>query len=121
MSDALFSNYFEDLLFGGLVGWFGQAYVQKSAAVKHGSSETFSAVPLGIAVGCITVLVVIVAGVVVMRRRGAARRYGQRRAAGAPAPLPAQSPEERHVAAMQMTGYENPTYKYFEASPPASA
>ena len=29
---------------------------------------------------------------------------------------PAASPEERHVAAMQMTGYENPTYKYFETS-----
>ena len=27
------------------------------------------------------------------------------------------SPEERHVAAMQMNGYENPTYKYFEAAP----
>lgn len=26
------------------------------------------------------------------------------------------SPEERHVASMQMNGYENPTYKYFEAS-----
>jgi len=100
--------------------------VDKSAAgLKRGSAaaaaaDTFSAVPLGIAVGCVTVLVVIVAGIVVMRRRGAARRYGQRRAAGAPARLPldaASSPEERHVAAMQMTGYENPTYKYFEASP----
>lgn len=27
---------------------------------------------------------------------------------------PAASPEERHVANMQMNGYENPTYKYFE-------
>jgi hypothetical protein len=26
------------------------------------------------------------------------------------------SPEERHVANMQMNGYENPTYKYFEAT-----
>merc|ERR1719507_1727038 len=26
------------------------------------------------------------------------------------------SPEERHVASMQMNGYENPTYKYFEAT-----
>jgi amyloid beta A4 protein len=26
------------------------------------------------------------------------------------------SPEERHLAAMQMNGYENPTYKYFEAT-----
>jgi len=88
------------------------------------AAETFSAVPLGIAVGCITVFVVIVAGIVVMRRRGASRRYGQRRAAGTPARLPvdaAASPEERHVAAMQMTGYENPTYKYFESSTGGSA
>ena len=26
------------------------------------------------------------------------------------------SPEERHVANMQINGYENPTYKYFEAT-----
>jgi amyloid beta A4 protein len=24
------------------------------------------------------------------------------------------SPEERHIANMQINGYENPTYKYFE-------
>ena len=29
---------------------------------------------------------------------------------------PAASPEERHVANMQMNGYENPTYMYFEVS-----
>ena len=28
----------------------------------------------------------------------------------------AVSPEERHVANMQINGYENPTYKYFEAT-----
>lgn len=27
----------------------------------------------------------------------------------------AASPEERHVASMQANGYENPTFKYFEA------
>lgn len=26
----------------------------------------------------------------------------------------APTPEERHVANMQINGYENPTYKYFE-------
>ena len=30
----------------------------------------------------------------------------------------AVSPEERHVANMQINGYENPTYKYFEAAQP---
>ena len=28
----------------------------------------------------------------------------------------AASPEEKHIASMQMNGYENPTYKYFEAT-----
>jgi amyloid beta A4 protein len=28
----------------------------------------------------------------------------------------AASPEERHIAEMQINGYENPTYKYFEES-----
>jgi len=28
----------------------------------------------------------------------------------------AASPEEKHMANMQINGYENPTYKYFEAS-----
>jgi hypothetical protein len=28
----------------------------------------------------------------------------------------AASPEEKHMATMQMTGYENPTYKYFETA-----
>jgi len=27
---------------------------------------------------------------------------------------PVVTPEEKHLAAMQSTGYENPTYKYFE-------
>jgi amyloid beta A4 protein len=26
------------------------------------------------------------------------------------------SPEDRHIANMQINGYENPTYKYFEES-----
>lgn len=28
----------------------------------------------------------------------------------------AASPDERHVANMQINGYENPTFKYFEAA-----
>lgn len=28
----------------------------------------------------------------------------------------AATPEERHVANMQINGYENPTYKYFEVN-----
>jgi len=89
-----------------------EPYIRKtpSAAAKVGSS--FHAAPLGIAVGTVTVLVVIVAGVIAMRRRSARRR---RLSNVVNVRLdPAASPEERHIAAMQMTGYENPTYKYFE-------
>ena len=97
-----------------------QALIQKKPA---SAADGFSAVPLGIAVGCITVCVVIIAGVVVMRRRGSARRRGVNGSSGGAVPVgpgrlqldPTASSEERHVAAMQMTGYENPTYKYFEA------
>lgn len=65
---------------------------------------------LGIAVGCIAVFVIIVVAVVVLRKK--AQKV----------PLNhayvdvdhAVSPEERHVTNMQINGYENPTYKYFE-------
>jgi len=87
------------------------AYIHKDP-VHTGSSP---AVPLGIAVGGLTVFIVIVVGVVTMRRRQ--RRAGQRplRPLGSlDLDQTAGSPEERHVASMQMNGYENPTYKYFE-------
>jgi len=77
-----------------------------------------AAVPIGITVGAITILVVILVGVVVMRRRAVRRSL---RAAVNVRLDPAASPEERHIAAMQMTGYENPTYKYFEQSGTATA
>lgn len=35
--------------------------------------------------------------------------YASNQTIGAPV-----TPEERHVANMQINGYENPTYKYFE-------
>lgn len=73
-----------------------------------------AAIPLGIAVGGITVFIVIVVGVIVMRRRGGRQQRSSRTAAGVTEIDPAASPEERHVASMQMNGYENPTYKYFE-------
>lgn len=65
-----------------------------------------------------TILVVIVVGVILMRRRA------NRRSLHAAVNVrldPTATPEERHIASMQMTGYENPTYKYFESSGTASA
>lgn len=65
---------------------------------------------VGIFVGCVTVFVVIVVGIVVLRKR-AARVPSSHGFVEVDA---AASPEERHVANMQISGYENPTYKYFE-------
>lgn len=88
-----------------------QAYINKAST--KGANSFNTAVPLGITVGVITVLVVIFAGVVIMRRRSNRR---SRNTAVKVRLDPAASPEERHIAAMQMSGYENPTYKYFEMS-----
>jgi len=93
-----------------------ESYISKtsSKAMNHFNA----AVPIGITVGAITILVVIIVGVVVMRQRANRRSL---RAAVNVRLDPAASPEERHIASMQMTGYENPTYKYFEQSGTATA
>ena len=67
-------------------------------------------------------LAAVVIGVVINRRRSA--RYSQQQLVskigrtkdGFIEVDTAPTPEEKHVASMQMRGYENPTYKYFEAS-----
>ena len=81
---------------------------EKMSNLTSGAGNT-----LGIAIGCIVVFVVIVVGAVVLRRRS------QRGGAGTgfvevDQTTVGASPEERHVASMQMNGYENPTYKFFE-------
>ena len=65
---------------------------------------------LGIAMGSIAVFVIIVVGIVVLRRRTQRVPVNE----GFVEVDQAASPEERHVANMQINGYENPTYKYFE-------
>jgi len=73
----------------------------------------------------VALMVAMVIGVVVMRRRSA--RYPQHQLVSVQTAKigntegfievdTAASPEEKHVANMQINGYENPTYKYFEAS-----
>ncbi|XP_076438736.1 amyloid-beta precursor-like protein isoform X2 [Babylonia areolata] len=64
-----------------------------------------------IAIGSVAVFVVLVVAVVMVRRRSAQRTNVTH---GYVEVDPAASPEERHVANMQMNGYENPTYRYFE-------
>jgi amyloid beta A4 protein len=57
------------------------------------------------------VFVIIVVAIVMLRKRSQRR---QPITHGFVEVDPAASPEERHMANMQMNGYENPTYKYFE-------
>ncbi|XP_046664692.1 amyloid-beta-like protein [Homalodisca vitripennis] len=58
----------------------------------------------------IALMAAIVIGVAVLRRRNARSPQNQ----GFVEVDQAATPEERHVANMQINGYENPTYKYFE-------
>ena len=72
--------------------------------------------------GGVAIMIAMVVGVVLVRQRGS--RYAQQqlvskiggRTRDGFIEVDAATPEERHMAAMQITGYENPTYKYFEAS-----
>nr|KAG5689156.1 hypothetical protein BaRGS_007927 [Batillaria attramentaria] len=85
------------------------------AAEQSLNSPESSASQLGptfaIAIGSVAIFVVLVVAVVMLRRRGNARTNVTH---GYVEVDPAASPEERHVANMQMNGYENPTYRYFE-------
>ncbi|XP_060586292.1 amyloid-beta precursor-like protein [Ruditapes philippinarum] len=74
-----------------------------------GSAATTTNV-VGIVVGSVAVLIIIVVAVVMMRKRSRRQPITH----GFVEVDPAASPEERHVANMQMNGYENPTYRYFE-------
>merc|ERR1711953_126631 len=62
-----------------------------------------------IAVGAAVVLLLTALAVVTVRGRQRVRR--ERRLASQRPPL---SPEERHLQRLQSTGYENPTYRFFE-------
>ncbi|XP_060073144.1 amyloid-beta precursor-like protein isoform X2 [Ylistrum balloti] len=64
----------------------------------------------GIAIGSVAVFVIIVVAVIMLRKHSHRRPVTH----GFVEVDPAASPEERHVANMQMNGYENPTYQYFE-------
>ena len=70
-----------------------------------------------IACAAIAVFVILIVGALMLRRRGPRSTHGFM-AVNQNADA---SPEERHVANMQMNGYENPTSKYFEMSASNSA
>lgn len=84
--------------------------------VQQGLTSTTSSsaqlgTTFGIAIGSVAIFVVLVVAVVMLRRRSSSRMNVTH---GYVEVDPAASPEERHVANMQMNGYENPTYRYFE-------
>ncbi|CAG0913233.1 unnamed protein product [Notodromas monacha] len=60
----------------------------------------------------LALMTVLVVTIVVLRRRNVALPQNQ----GFVEVDQTASPEERHIANMQINGYENPTYKYFEES-----
>lgn len=72
---------------------------------KDGRSVYFTLAFAGMAL-----MAAVVVGVAVARRRSARSPQSQ----GFIEVDQAATPEERHVANMQINGYENPTYKYFE-------
>lgn len=65
---------------------------------------------VGIAIGSVAVFIIIIVAIVMMKKRSRRQPITH----GFVEVDPAASPEERHVANMQMNGYENPTYRYFE-------
>ena len=93
------------------------AYTVRRVQVSSGNNSS-KYVVAGVAGAALLVLLVV--GVIVNRRRSARYSHQQlvskigRTKDGFIEVDTAASPEEKHVAAMQINGYENPTYKYFE-------
>ncbi|XP_052691154.1 amyloid-beta precursor-like protein isoform X1 [Crassostrea angulata] len=84
------------------------SFNQGSYSSAHVATSTGSV--FGIAIGSVAVFVIIIVAIVMLRKRSHRHPVTH----GFAEMDPAASPEERHVANMQMNGYENPTYKYFE-------
>jgi amyloid beta A4 protein len=90
--------------------------------VEMGGNSGHSGLIVTLIFGGVALMIAMVVGVVLVRQRGS--RYAQQqlvskiggRTRDGFIEVDAATPEERHMAAMQMNGYENPTYKYFEAS-----
>lgn len=87
--------------------YFFQSYSVRREVYGHkdGKSVYFT-----LAFAGMTLMAAIVVAVAVTKRRAARSPHSQ----GFIEVDQAATPEERHVANMQINGYENPTYKYFE-------
>ena len=95
-------------------GWHSNAVFcslqQQNFNAVHAVSKYSTGNVVGIAIGSVAVFIIIVVAVVMLRKRNRRQPITH----GFVEVDPAASPEERHVANMQMNGYENPTYRYFE-------
>jgi hypothetical protein len=101
-----------------------QSYIQSQAF--HHNEATYSirrepyhqrlkwngSVYITLAFAGIALLTATIVGIVLLRKHTQRSPHSQ----GFVEVDQAVSPEERHVANMQINGYENPTYKYFEAT-----
>nr|XP_053648388.1 LOW QUALITY PROTEIN: amyloid-beta-like protein [Cherax quadricarinatus] len=87
------------------------SHSQASYSVTRESSGSESrGVYFTLAFAGVALMMAMVVGIVVLRRRNSTNPHNQ----GFMEVDQAITPEERHVANMQVNGYENPTYKYFE-------
>jgi len=88
------------------------SHSQATYSVRRVEMGESRSVYVTLAFAGIALMVALLVGVVVLKRRAA--RFPSHQ--GFIEVDTAASPEEKHVANMQINGYENPTYKYFEAS-----
>uniref|UniRef100_T1JN54 Beta-amyloid-like protein n=1 Tax=Strigamia maritima TaxID=126957 RepID=T1JN54_STRMM len=85
---------------------------EASFSVKHEDAykKKNSSVYVTLAFAGIALVTAMIVGIVFLRKRSVRSPHHQ----GFVEVDQAATPEERHVANMQVNGYENPTYKYFE-------
>ncbi|KAK8778349.1 hypothetical protein V5799_020313 [Amblyomma americanum] len=94
-------------------------HTESAYALRHSShAETLGrlkwsgSVYITLAFAGVALLTALLVGAVLLRRQRSPHARGFVQVGGGPT----ASPEERHLTAMQVNGYENPTYKYFEAN-----
>jgi len=88
------------------------SHSQATYSVRRVEMGESRSVYVTLAFAGVALMVAMLIGVVVLKKRSA--RFPSHQ--GFIEVDTAASPEEKHVANMQINGYENPTYKYFEAS-----
>jgi len=88
------------------------SHSQATYSVRRVEMPENRSVYVTLAFAGVALMVAMLIGVVVLKKRSGRYPHHQ----GFIEVDTAASPEEKHVANMQINGYENPTYKYFEAS-----